>query len=71
MPRKDSKKEYHPNWGGVRPGGGRPKSDNAKIPVAYRLSPDVAEFLNTVDNKSVFIDETIRRTKAFRDWSKS
>lgn len=68
---KDPNKEYHPNWGGSREGGGRPKTGTAKVPVAYRLSQDVAAFLNTIENRSVYIDDMIRRSKAFRDWAKN
>ena len=61
-------KKKKPGRGGARPGGGRPKDPNAKVPVAYRLTQDVAEYLQTIENRSVFVDELVRKSRAFKQW---
>lgn len=46
--------------GGARPGSGRPATDR-KYPISVRISREAAELLETVANKSEFIDELIRK----------
>jgi len=67
------KKAQH---GGPRTAGpgkqmGRPTSDSSKRSLSLRVSPDVREFLDTVDNISETVDEMVRRSKVFREWKRS
>ena len=50
--------EKHPNWGGYR-GGGRPTTDR-NVAVTVRISQEAADKLNTVKNKSEFLDRLIK-----------
>ena len=59
------------NHGGKRKGAGRKPSPTAKVAISARVSKEVAAFLAEQDNKSATIDETIRRSKAFRDWNRT
>lgn len=47
------------NWGGARPGGGRPPT-NRTISVNVRISPEAAEVLKQQKNKSEYIDNLIK-----------
>ena len=47
--------------GGRRPGSGRPSNDR-NIPLMVRISKEAAEKLQSVVNKSEFIDELIKET---------
>lgn len=47
--------------GGYRPGSGRPETDR-KFAVTVRISQEAAEKLNTIKNKSEFIDKLIKET---------
>lgn len=47
--------------GGQRPGAGRPQTDR-KVALSVRISPEAADKLSTIQNKSEFIDEMIKRS---------
>jgi hypothetical protein len=59
--------------GGKREGAGRKPAPVGTIKVAYatKLTPEVIEFLRQCENAAETIDDTLRRSKAFREWSKS
>ena len=58
--------------GGKRKGAGRkPGRHGAKVTLATRVSEDVKAFLESTGNASQTVDETVRKTKAFREWMKS
>jgi len=61
------------NRGGKREGAGRKPAPVGTIKVAYatKLTPEVIEFLRRCENAAATIDDTLRRSKAFREWSKS
>lgn len=46
--------------GGARPGSGRP-STNRKVAVSVRISPEAADKLKRVANKSEFLDNLIMK----------
>lgn len=56
--------------GGKRKGAGRKPAPDAKQPISARVSPEVKAFLADQANASETIDETIRRSKKFKDWDK-
>lgn len=45
--------------GGARPGSGRPATDR-KYPLMVRISQEAADKLESISNKSEFIDQLIR-----------
>jgi hypothetical protein len=55
--------------GGKRLGAGRKPAPDAKKATTIKLSPDVLEFLATV-NKSATIEAAVRKSKEFREWRK-
>lgn len=59
--------------GGKREGAGRKPAPAGTIKEAYntKLTPEVVQYLRQCDNAAETIDETLRRSKAFREWSKS
>jgi hypothetical protein len=59
--------------GGKREGAGRKPAPVGTIKVAYatKLTPEVIEFLRQCENASETIDDTLRKSKSFREWSKS
>lgn len=59
------------NHGGKRKGAGRKADPDAKKMITTKLSPDVIDYLATVDNKSLTIETALRRTRGFRDWRKT
>lgn len=53
----------------IKPRIGRPlKRGVNKLPFSGRATPDVCDFLKSRGNASEWIEDAIRRTKAFRDW---
>lgn len=48
------------NWGGARPGVGRPPT-NRKVSVNFRISQEAADLLNKQKNKSEYIDNLIKK----------
>ena len=50
--------------------GAPPKRGTAKVPFSGRATPDVVEFLRQTGNLSETVEETVRRSKAFREWIK-
>lgn len=61
MPKKDPR-------GGAREGAGRKPDPNAKEPYGTRLSKDTIAFLQSIDNAAAYIDDTIKRSKGYRQW---
>jgi len=59
--------------GGKRPGAGRKPAPEGtqKVPYTTKLTPEVVAFLRQCDNAAETIDETLRRSKTFKDWVKS
>lgn len=57
--------------GGKRKGAGRkPGRHGAKVTLATRVSVDVKAFLESTGNASQTVEDTVRRSKAFREWRK-
>ncbi len=50
---------------------GRPAPLGRKIPVGIRLTPDVLEFCKQHPDGFTALEESIRKTKEFKDWMKS
>ena len=58
--------------GGKRDGAGRkPGPYGCKVTLAVRVSPDVKAYLAATGNMSNATDEAVRRSTAFRQWSKA
>lgn len=59
--------------GGKRPGAGRKPAAEGTIKQPYntKLTPEVVEFLRQCENAAETIDQTLRRSKAFREWLKN
>ena len=50
---------------------GRPAPLGRKVPVGIRLTPDVLEFCKQHPDGFTFLEDTVRKSKAFKDWKKS
>lgn len=58
--------------GGKREGAGRkprPDGNGRTVPKSIKVSSEVADYLAEVG--SGIVEDTLRKTKAFRDWAKS
>lgn len=49
--------------GGAREGAGRPKLDNPKPTIQFRIDVDLLDFVNSSSNRSKLINECIRNEK--------
>jgi hypothetical protein len=56
--------------GGHRPGAGRKPAPEGtqKIAKTYKLSPEIVEYLATLDNATAAIEAAIIKSKGFREW---
>ncbi len=53
-------------------GRGRPRHGaEKKVLIPIRVSADVKRYLDDQGNRSAFVDQLIKRTKAFKDWQKN
>ena len=52
--------------GGAREGAGRPKSNEVKPIIQFRVDVDLIQFLNSSPNRSKLINECIRNEKKRR-----
>jgi len=52
--------------GGAREGAGRPKAENPKVRVSYRLAPDVVEWLRACPEGATAAIETLVRNERER-----
>ena len=61
------------NHGGKRDGAGRkPARGVRKDTLVLRVTPEIKQFLaEQEDSASNVVEDAIRRTRAFREWSKS
>jgi hypothetical protein len=59
--------------GGKREGAGRkPRNDGTvKVPYNTKLTPLVVDFLRQSENAAATIEDTIRRSKPFKNWVQS
>lgn len=57
-----------PNIGGKREGAGRPAPLGRKEVCSVRLTPDVAEFCRQHPDGFVVLEDTLRRSVAFKKW---
>jgi len=59
-----------PTRGGKRKGAGRKPAPAGTAKVAYgtKLTPEVVEYLKSLGNAAVTLDETVRRSKGFREY---
>lgn len=53
-----------------KPKTGRPAPLGRKVPVGIRLTPEVVEFCKQHPNGFTFLEDSVRKSKAFRDWKK-
>jgi hypothetical protein len=58
--------------GGARPNAGRKPAPEGtqKIAKTYKLSPEIVEYLATLDNATAAIEAAIIKSKGFREWRK-
>ena len=56
--------------GGKRDGAGRKAAPEGtqKIPKTYKLSPEIVEYLSTLDNATAAIETALIKSKGFREW---
>ena len=61
------------NHGGKREGAGRKVSrGEVKVTTSIGVTPEIKQFLaEQEDSASNVVEDAIRRTRAFREWSKS
>jgi hypothetical protein len=62
-----------PKHGGPRPNSGRKPMAEAdkKVPVCFRLARDLDEYLKTVDDKTAVLEDSLRKSKGFKEWKKN
>lgn len=53
-----------------KPKTGRPAPLGRKVPVGIRLTPDVLDFCKQHPDGFTVLEDTVRKSKAFRDWKK-
>jgi len=64
--RKLAKEAMH---GGARKGAGKkPSLMGVKVTKSHRFTPEVSEFLATIEKESEFIEGLIRRSRPFKAW---
>lgn len=57
--------------GGRRKGAGRKaRPEERKVPLAIKLAVDLSEYLASCENKTATIEESLRRSKGFREWQR-
>lgn len=58
--------------GGKRDGAGRKPvaPEEKKIPTGFRLARDVVAFLATTKDGTAFVENTVRRSTAYREWKR-
>lgn len=54
--------------GGPRPNSGRPKKADKRKVVSMTFAPDVVAWLNSLECKSIEVEEILRRSKNFKEW---
>lgn len=55
--------------GGKREGAGRKASpESRKRPLAMRIDPELAEYLDSVEDKTAAIETALRNSMAFKEW---
>jgi hypothetical protein len=55
--------------GGKREGAGRKAApESRKRPLAMRIDPELAEYLDSVEDKTAAIETALRNSKAFKEW---
>lgn len=61
------------NHGGKREGAGRKPAPagTAKVSYATKIDPLVVDYFRSRENAAKTIEETVRRSKEFREWLKS
>jgi len=57
--------------GGARKNAGRKPDPNRRKMLGLKLPPELHRFLDTQPNKTRFIEDTLRRSAAFRTWAKT
>ena len=57
-----------PTHGGKRPGAGRKAPDGAKVGRTINVTPEVNEYLATVENLSVTVEKAVRGSSGFKKW---
>ena len=60
----ETNEEKKQNWGGKREGAGRKKTTSKSI--ALRIPEDVAEILDSVENRTAYIIEAIRYYRKYK-----
>ena len=57
--------------GGKREGAGRkPSPESRKRPLAMRIDPELAEYLDSVEDKTAAIEAALRNSIAFKEWKR-
>jgi uncharacterized protein (DUF4415 family) len=49
---------------------GRPAPQGRKVSIGIRVTPDVLEFCKQHPDGFVFLENAVRKSKAFREWLK-
>jgi hypothetical protein len=58
--------------GGKRDGAGRKPAPEGtqKVAKTFKLSPEIVEYLSTLDNATAAIETALIKSKGFREWRK-
>jgi len=57
------------NRGGAREGAGRkPDGESKKIPMTFKINPELRRYLQSLNNATAAIETALKRSKQFRDW---
>ena len=60
----------HKGWKKDPDGTDCTRPEERKIPLAIKLDRDLAEYLETVENKTATIEDALRRSQGFKRWKK-
>ena len=68
--KKKPTKAAKPKHGGPRPGSGRKPMENPRVPVQFRLDPEIVAYLRIqhTTNMTAAVEQAIKDSKQFREW---
>lgn len=58
--------------GGKRKGAGRKPAPAgvAKVPMAFKIEPELCEYLRSRENATETIEVAVKRSKSFKEWKR-
>ena len=58
--------------GGKRKGAGRKPApdETAKVPMAFKIEPELCEYLRSRENATAVVELALKRSKNFKEWKR-